>query len=264
MDCIKRDLPRSLASIELHVVADIHKGDRFSDAELIRRRLEYIKATPNAYCMLNGDICNWATRQHKSDPYSETLKPMEQIQAAVDIMEPIKDKIIAVTPGNHEFRAYKTEGIDVTAIACREIGVESRYAATGALVFLRLGELTRKREDSAERGPRQASYAIYMLHGSGGGRKEGAKAIRLADMACIVDADIYIHSHTHLPMVMREGFYRTDWRNSAVSYVDKLFVNTGAALDYGGYGQAGEYKPASKETPVIYLGGREKEYRATL
>ena len=34
--------------------------------------------------------------------------------------------------------------------------------------------------------------------------KEGrAKAIRLADMACIVDADIYIHSHTHLPMIMK-------------------------------------------------------------
>ena len=42
---------------------------------------------------------------------------------------------------------------------------------------------------------RQMCYTIYTTHGRGGGRKEGAKAIRLADMASIVDADIYIHSH---------------------------------------------------------------------
>ena len=33
-----------------------------------------------------------------------------------------------------------------------------------------------------------------------------AKAIRLADMASIVDADIYIHSHTHLPMIMKQAY----------------------------------------------------------
>jgi len=264
LDCIKIDLPRDLMYIELHTLADLHKGDAFCDNKLIKKRLEHIKETKHAYALFNGDLVNWATRLHVSDPYSERLTPMQQIQSLVDMIGPIADKTIAVDPGNHEFRAYKTEGIDIMRLACREIGIEDRYSPTGALVFLRMGELTSLKESNGSGKPRQASYVLYMLHGSGGGRKEGAKAIRLADMASIVDADIYIHSHTHLPMIMREGFYRTDPRNSTAAYVDKLFVNTGAALDYGGYGQAGEFKPASKETPVIFLSGTKKEYKASL
>lgn len=102
------------------------------------------------------------------------------------------------------------------------------------------------------------------MHGSGGGRKEGAKAIRLADMASIIDVDIYIHSHTHLGMIMKQGFHRIDVRNNAVALVDKLFVNTASNLNYGGYGEAGEFKPSSKDTPVIYLNGTRKDFQAKL
>ena len=103
-----------------------------------------------------------------------------------------------------------------------------------------------------------------MLHGSGGGRKEGAKAIRLADMASIVDADVYIHSHTHLPMIMKERFIRVCLPNSSFAYVDKLFVNTAASLNHGGYGEEYEFKPASTDTPVVYLNGHKKGARASL
>lgn len=100
--------------------------------------------------------------------------------------------------------------------------------------------------------------------GGGGGRKEGAKAIRLADMASIVDTDVYLHAHTHLPMVMKQAFYRASPSTRSCALVDKLFVNTAANLGYGGYGQAMEFKPSSKESPVIYLDGRHREMKATL
>ena len=87
---------------------------------------------------------------------------------------------------------------------------------------------------------------------------------RLADMASIVDCDFYVHSHTHLPVIMKQGFYRIDTSNSSVAFVTKLFVNTAANLDYGGYGEAAEYKPSAKDTPVIYLDGRKKKYEARL
>ena len=107
-------------------------------------------------------------------------------------------------------------------------------------------------------------YTIYCTHGSGGGRKEGAKAIRLADMANIVDADIYIHSHTHLPMIMKQGFYRVDRLNGSAQRVDKLFVNTSAMLNYGGYGEAYEFKPSSMDCPVIYLYSKQRRMEAKL
>ena len=133
------------------------------------------------------------------------------------------------------------------------------------MLFVRFGKQSSGHKESNGSGrTRKMCYTIYALHGSGGGRKEGAKAIRLADMASIVDADIYIHSHTHLPMILKQGFYRIDTRSSSVAFVDKLFINTAANLNYGGYGEAAEFKPSSKETPVIFLSGKEKHFKARL
>ena len=103
-----------------------------------------------------------------------------------------------------------------------------------------------------------------MTHGSGGGKREGGKVNRLADLASIVDADIYIHAHTHLPLIFKEAFFRTNAGNSSVALVDKLFVNTAASLNYGGYGDRMGYKPASKQSPVIYLAGLKHDMWAKL
>ena len=65
-------------------------------------------------------------------------------------------------------------------------------------------------------------------------------------------------------MIMKQAFYRVDRYNSTFALVDKLFVNTGASLDYGGYGEAFEYKPSSKHTPTIYLSGVKKFATAKL
>lgn len=93
---------------------------------------------------------------------------------------------------------------------------------------------------------------------------EGAKIKRLSDLSAIVDADVYIHSHTHLTAVFKTGYFRADTANSAVSHVTKLFVNTSSALDYGGYGEAQGYKPTSKDTPLIRLDGTRKNASAAL
>lgn len=230
------------------------------DIEKIHERIEEVKAKENAFVILNGDICNNATKTSVSDSYAEEIPPMEQLERFVSLFEPIKDKILAVTSGNHENRTYNKEGIDITAVACKELGIADKYSKTGALVFVKFGK---GRKGSNNRLSKQL-YTIYCTHGSGGGRKEGAKAIRLADMANIVDADVFVHSHTHLPMVMKQGFYRVDRLNGAVIKVDKMFVNTSAMLNYGGYGEAFEFKPSSKDCPVIYLYSKQRRMEAKL
>lgn len=265
MKIIKIDLPRELERMELHLFADEHLGDEQCDVKRLLQRIEYVKNTPNAYCILNGDIIDNATRTSIGDTYAQEFNPMGQIQRAVEIFEPIKDKILCITHGNHENRTYKKEGINLSALIAKQLGLSERYTPTSAVLFIRFGENDRGLKESNGSGKyRKICYTVYVLHGSGGGRKEGAKAIRLADMASIVDTDIYIHSHTHLPMVMKQGFHRIDTKNSTVALVDKLFVNTAANLNYGGYGEAQEFKPASKDTPTIYLSGTNKTYEARL
>ena len=258
MKAIKIDLPRELETIELHTFADEHIGDEHSDVKRVMQRIEYVENTPNAYCILNGDIIDNATKTSIGDTYSQVFSPMEQLAKAVELFEPIKDKILCITHGNHENRTYKKEGVNLSYLIAKQLGLEDKYTSTSAVLFIRFGM------GQAHNHSRKQSYSVYVLHGSGGGRKEGAKAIRLADMASVIDADIYIHSHTHLPMIMKQAYHRVNYQNSNVALVNKLFVNTAANLTYGGYGEAQEYKPASNDTPVIYLSGTKKVAEARL
>ena len=107
-------------------------------------------------------------------------------------------------------------------------------------------------------------YTVYATHGSGGGRKEGGKINRLADLAQIVDADVYIMGHVHTPATFRSGYYRTSMANSTVSYVEKVFVSMASSLNYGGYGSTQGYKPSAKTNPVIYLDGKVHRVNASV
>lgn len=265
MKVIKINLPREHKSVEIHTFADEHIGDEHSDIKRVMERIEYVKNTPNAYCILNGDIMDNATKTSIGDTYAQVFNPMGQLEKAVELFSPIKDKILCITHGNHENRTYKKEGINLSRLIADQLGLSDRYTPTSAVLFIRVGENSNGHKETNGSGRlRQICYTLYVLHGSGGGRKEGAKAIRLADMASIIDCDIYIHSHTHLPMIMKQGYHRVDDRNNALSLVTRLFVNTAANLNYGGYGEAQEYKPTSKDTPVIYLSGLKKAFEARL
>ena len=257
MKAIKCDLPFA-ETIEIHPMADLHIGDNMCDFKSVMERIEYIRKTPNAYCILDGDLMDTAIASSIGDTYGANLQPMEQLKQCVKIFEPIKDKILAVLPGNHENRVYKSDGVDLTEIMCSQLGIPERYSPTTALLFIRFGRQTSRRHH------RPFLYTAYVTHGSGGGRREGGKVNRLADLASIVDADIYIHAHTHLPLIFKESFFRVSGSNSSVALVDKLFVNTAASLDYGGYGDKAGFKPASKSSPVIYLNGLEHDMWAKL
>ena len=258
MKCIKCDLPYA-DKIEIHPMADLHIGDAHCDYQSILARIDYIKKTPNAYVILDGDLMDTAIASSVGDTYGATLTPMEQLKECVKLFEPIKDRILAVLPGNHENRVYRTDGLDITQLMCSQLGLQGKYSPTSALLFVRFGE----RDVSSHHGRRQL-YTLYVTHGSGGGRKEGGKINRLADLACIVDADIYVMGHTHMPAILKEGFYRVSGANSSVALVEKLYVNTCSSLSYGGYGDAQGFKPASKCAPVIYLDGHKRDMKAML
>lgn len=248
MKPIRCDLPYAEV-IEIHPMADLHIGDVQCDFRSIMERIEHIKNTPNAYCILDGDLMDTAIASSIGDTYGASLQPMEQLKQCVKIFEPIKDKILAVLPGNHEGRIYKTDGIDITELMCSQLGILDKYSSTTALLFIRFGVNRRAGQN------RPHLYSVYVTHGSGGGRREGGKVNRLADLASIVDCDCYIHAHTHLPLVFKESFFRVNRNTLSVEQVEKLFVNTAASLGYGGYGDKAGFKPASKVSPVIYLDG---------
>lgn len=251
MKPIKIDLPKELKSIELIDIADLHIGDMMSDWEYIQEMLKYVKDTPNCYCILGGDLMDTAISSSIGDTYGANVQPMHQLEMCVKLFEPIKDKILCVLHGNHENRVYKSDGLDMTQIFCNQLGIGERYSATTALLFIRLGFDAKHQ--------RKFTYSVYATHGTGGGRKEGGKLNRLADLAEIVDADLYFCAHTHLPATFKTSFFRPSSTNSSVACVTHTFVNTAAALDYGGYGDVQGYKPSCKDYPIAVLSGERKK-----
>ena len=240
-------------------LADFHLGDIHSDFKKIQEYLAYIKDNDNVFTVLNGDMMDAAIQSSIGDTYGASLQPMEQLAQCVKIFEPIKDKILAVTPGNHEQRIYKTDGLDLTQLMCNQLGIGDRYSPASVLLFIRFGK-----DKKHDHHSRPILYTIYCVHGGGGGRTEGGKVNRLMQLGNIIDADIFIHSHTHTPAIVKTGYYRVSAANSSVQKVDKLFVNTAATLDYGGYGELQSYKPTSIEMPIIVLNGTKRGMKAIL
>jgi predicted phosphodiesterase len=240
-------------------VADYHWADPQSDHDRIAEDLAYISNHDDCFCILNGDLMDCAIASSIGDTYGSTASPMEELRACVELFKPIAHKILCVVPGNHERRHYKTNGIDLTELMCRELGIADRYSPTTALVFLRLGKDTRSKHHG-----RKVAYTLYVSHGNGGGKKEGGKIQRLVDLSTIVDADVYICGHTHLPALLKDSFCRPNMANSSITYGTRLYVNTSAKLNYGGYGEVGGFKPPCTDTPIIHLSGTRKEMRATI
>jgi len=258
MKVIKHNLGGEFKEINILPLADLHLGDIHADYKRIQSWISYIRDTENTFCILNGDLMDAAIASSIGDTYGASLQPMEQLKECAKIFEPIKDKILAVLPGNHELRIYKSDGLDLTEVMCSQLGIAERYSPTSALLFIRLGK------DTGHNHNRLITYTVYCVHGSGSGRTEGAKVNRLTQLASILDADVYIHSHVHTPAIVKNAYYRVSTTNCSVMKVDKLFVNTASALEYGGYGELQSYKPNSLDTPIIHLDGTRKRATAAL
>ena len=256
MKVIKHDLPQ-FDTLEIYPLADVHIGEPLHDKKRLKQFIEEVLSKKNRYIIVNGDIVNNSTRYSVGDVYEEKLTPNQQIDKATEILKPLKDRILVITEGNHENRTKKQDGISIMYQVAQRLDIGDRYSEGAYLLFVKFGK-------SQGRDCRKMPYAIYGKHGSGGGRKVGAKAIRLFEMAETIDADIFLHSHTHVPMVLRKTFFRVDYRNEKVTQIEQLFVNTNSFLKHGGYGEDYGYSPTSTQYPKIILNGIKREAKALI
>lgn len=257
MKILHVDLGSDIDTLELYPLSDVHIEDKSHNSKALLKWREEVLASKNRYVILNGDLINNATRDSVSDVYGATMSPNEAINFLVEFLKPIKDRILSVVTGNHENRTSKSSGVDIMERVCRELGLEDKYSPTAINLFISFGK-------SQGRACRKQIYSVFHRHGSGGGRKVGAKANQLEDMMNIVDSDLFLMSHTHQALTFKKSFYRVDYRNRKLTPVEKVFVNTNAWLGYEGYSVSHGYHPPSLKYPVVYLKGEEKEIEVKL
>lgn len=272
MNCVLQDLGNEPRNITIEIFSDLHIGSTKCDYDEIIRRVKLVEEDPDKYCVILGDVINNTTKTSVGDVYEEPVSPMNQIKKAVDIFRPIKDKILGVTTGNHERRTYKQDGIDLGYFFCRELGIEDCYDYAGVVIFVRFGKKIhansyRTRKDGTkplhrERGTNcgNITYSMYITHGDGGcGRTVGGKMNALSRRGDMIDTDIVIMGHTHLPATFRECSWKTDNIHKCITQHEQVFVNASATLDHEEYAEIYGMAPSSKQSPVIGLRGDKYE-----
>lgn len=255
MKIVKQNLDADIDKLTIIPISDVHIGDKTADLKAFKEVLERIKNEPNTYTILNGDLCNMALKNSKSDIYVEEMSPMEQINKVITFLEPIKDKILVMSSGNHEERTERETGIDITYLVAKQLGIERVYSRSWWYLYLSFGENPRNKHPML--------YTITGYHGSGGGgRKSGGKINRLEEMSNVVIADLYLMGHTHKPITTKGVIFTPDYQHKSIVKKELYYLMSNSFLEYeGGYGERMGMMPSNTTITEAQLDGHKKKIK---
>jgi len=256
---ILKDLSQ-FSQIYLVPLADWHIGDKNVALDVIQGYISWIAEHDNAFTILNGDLINAAWKESSAELYEDLVTPDQAYAQVRELCQPIKNKILMITRGNHEESIYHRVGADYMARLAYDLG-DIPYKPDGGMVGLKL-----------RRGSHYNMCYIYATHGWGGARTIGAKVKKAQDLMQIAEAHIYILSHDHTQNINRGNILeppRSRLRFDKPCYLTvrrKLFINTGGFIRYGGYIQRKGYTPQDLGTPRIRIEikGSNKDYHIDL
>lgn len=241
-------------TFQLVVLGDMHIGDELCDMDLIKDTIEYIRKTKDCYCILNGDLINNALKSSKSDSYKEQMTIEEEQDTLIELLTPIKDKILVMASGNHEARTSLLAGINPLRAVALALGIKDKLVDNSYLLNLEFGTAYGVKNQVNK-------YVVFGIHGgSGGGRRAGATANALQDMALVrPDMDLYIHSHTHTVINYSDLIFLYDRKNKKTKEHQRTYYNANAFLKYGGYAEQKGYKPADRQPSVLVVKALRKK-----
>ena len=250
-------LKREFETVELYPISDTHIGDPRTDLLLLRRFIDHIKSQENRFVILNGDLVNNAIKSSVSNVYEEIIPPREQKKVIIKELEPIKDRILCVVSGNHEYRTKKESDQDVTEWIADKLGKGDVYKEDDALLKITFGKV-------GGRENKRQCYTIYVTHGNGGGKRPGSSLNNLELLGLSVDADIYIIGHTHKRIAYKSVYRRPDLYNNKIKETERLFISSAAYQEFGGYPIRKMLNPGGKGSVPVILYGREKRMEAII
>ena len=252
MKIIKRDLPSNIDKLTIIPISDVHIGDKTADLKAFKEVLERIKNEPNTYTILNGDICNFALKNSKSDCY-EGLSPMTEILEAIKYLEEIREKILVISSGNHEDRLIRETNVDPTYLIAKQLGIENVYSPSWWYLYLTFGN------NKAKGDNRPILYTITGYHGSGSSQTTGAKANKVKKMSQVVLADIYLMSHVHEPIQTKGIIYTPDYQHRSIVKKEMYYCISNAFVEYNGsYAEKMGLIPSNNGITEMQLDGHKK------
>lgn len=238
-------------------VSDVHLGA----AEHMEREwkdfCDMVLKKPNVYLTLGGDLINNGTKTSVTNVFEEKYRPREQKRIMVEMLTPIKSRILCAVSGNHE-RRNKDVDDDVTYDIMCKLDLEHLYRENMAFVKIQMGDINGG-------GNRNPTYTLAVTHGAGGGVLTGGVVNRNERFGYIVDGmDCLIVGHSHKPFVTQPSKLFIDKHNNRVRVVPFKVVTSTAWLNYGGYAAQKMLLPASHQLQTITLCRKHKEIIVTM
>ena len=217
-------------TIRVWACADAHIGAREADEGALRDFLSRIAQDPDSYLVLVGDLVNNGIKDSLTNVYHETMPPSAQIDKAVELLEPVKGKILGAVGGNHERRTTKAVDVDICHTILTLLGKGDLYRPNMAFVRIIL-----------RKGNTMTRYAIMLTHG-----KSRAKNEKFPAYIEGIDAAIFAHTHTpdvRMPASIRFG------TNNKISVHHTVTMTACSWLKAGGYSLSGLYQPPAVSNP---------------
>jgi len=236
-------------------LADFHEGARDADHEVGDGYIQWINERDNAVTHLNGDMLNCAWKDSTPELFEDLITPDEAYARLRSRLMPIKDKILFITRGGHEYSIFRKVGADYMARLAYDLG-DIPYMPDGGMFGLRLSKYGHT-----------AMCWGYATHGWGGARTIGAKIKKVEDLANIANVDVIVLSHDHT-----QAIHRLNVLNPPKNHVSfnrprywsiqrKILINTGGFVRYAGYIQNKGYTPQDLGTPRVRIEVKEEHDR---
>ena len=241
--------------IRIYPIADVHLGAAEHMTREWEQFCERVK-DEQAYIILGGDLINNSTRNSVSNIFDEVMRPRDQKRLMVEMLKPIRDRILCMTTGNHERRNRDVDDDPSYDIACK-LDIEDVYRENIAFLKIQIGN---KELD----GTRNPTYLLTVTHGAGGGMLTGGAVNRAERFAYVLDGDALILGHTHKPFVTQPSKIKIDPHNNKVTLKPFKVISMTSWLQWGGYAAQKMLNPTSFCPQVITLCGTRKDITVSL
>ena len=228
LDVIVKKFPREQSVLRVYAIGDVHVGSAQFDESVIKKKLRIIEADSCGTLVLCGDLGDYGLKNSKTNVYQATMSPREQQKYIRELFEPVKDKISAVVPGNHEERITKEVGSCPMYDLCVLWGIPEVYRENMAITKYLFG---------AHNQRQQHVFFGITTHGA-------TRARHKKFLGGIEGADFAFSGHTHTPEYSPHGLLRIDRIHGIVNHVPFKEIIVDANLTPGGYSIKKEYEVA--------------------
>lgn len=190
--CVAIHLEKKDDHIFLEPHGDHQIGSKLVDYDKLAERILALQTDPNRYTIIMGDIIDnimayaggMIDKRWSEDVADENLDTTEkQRDRFIELYHPVKDKILGIMSGNHEYKTIDRYQFEQDFCA----PLEAPYLGTMCMIHLGIYH---------NKIPLR-SFEIWACHGSYAGMRVGGGLNRLQDLAGRYDADIYLHAHIH-------------------------------------------------------------------